>query len=91
MAFSGGPRACVAYRFALTEYVLKLIDSEKESCIDDYRMKAIIFTLVRAFDIDLGVSPDDVLQKTETTTKPVLKSDPERVNQLPLIIRPLEL
>ncbi|KAI0742839.1 cytochrome P450 [Daedaleopsis nitida] len=39
LAFSGGPRACIGYRFALIE------------------LKALVFTLVRAFEFELATAP----------------------------------
>ncbi|KAJ3573312.1 hypothetical protein NP233_g2500 [Leucocoprinus birnbaumii] len=54
-------------------------------------IKALLFTLIRAFDLDLAVPPSDILQKPEVVTRPVLKTDPNHSNQLPLIVRPLEL
>lgn len=53
-------------------------------------IKALLFTLVRAFDIDLAVPHSDILQKPEIVTRPVLRTDPNNANQMPLIVRPLE-
>jgi hypothetical protein len=53
-------------------------------------MKALLFTLIRAFNVDLAVPHEDILQKPGIVTRPVLRTDPGNANQLPLIIRPLE-
>lgn len=53
-----------------------------------YRLKAILFTLVRAFEFELAVPVDDIVVKTTHTGHPSLRSEPEKEHQLPLIIRP---
>ena len=52
------------------------------------RMKAIIFTVVRAFELDLAVPAKDVIKNTSIVQRPVLATDPNRVSQLPLLIKP---
>jgi len=52
-------------------------------------MKTLLFTLVRAFEFDLVVPPKDILKRsTGIVQKPVLVTDPECVNQMPLLIKP---
>nr|BED42950.1 cytochrome P450 monooxygenase [Trametes versicolor] len=51
-------------------------------------LKAILFTLVRAFEFELAVPVDDIVVKTTHTGHPSLRSEPEKGYQLPLIIRP---
>ncbi|KAF8626325.1 hypothetical protein AX15_004986 [Amanita polypyramis BW_CC] len=50
-------------------------------------MKAILFTLLRAFEFELAVPPDEVKMKTSIVQRPVLASDPDGKNQMPLLIR----
>ncbi|KAJ3838895.1 cytochrome P450 [Lentinula raphanica] len=47
-------------------------------------MKALLFVLVRKFEFDLAVSPDDVVGKSTIVQRPHLKSEPEKGSQLPL-------
>ncbi|KAI0759035.1 cytochrome P450 [Fomes fomentarius] len=49
--------------------------------------KAIIFTLVRAFEFELAAAPEDVTQVGMFTQRPALKSEPSKGAQLPLRIR----
>ncbi|EPQ50326.1 cytochrome P450 [Gloeophyllum trabeum ATCC 11539] len=52
-------------------------------------MKAILFTLVRAFELELGVPADKIVKRSMIVTRPVDLSEGEGKNRLPLIIRPL--
>ncbi|KAN0097940.1 Cytochrome P450 [Tylopilus felleus] len=49
--------------------------------------KAILFTLVRAFEFELAVPVSDIGSKTTMAQRPVLCSDPKKP-QLPLLIKP---
>ncbi|TFK46540.1 cytochrome P450 [Heliocybe sulcata] len=69
LAFLGGPRACIGYRFSVLE------------------TKAIIFTIIRAFEVELAVPKEDVGKRSIMVTKPLLLSDPTKGNQLPLLVR----
>jgi hypothetical protein len=51
-------------------------------------MKALLFALVRAFEFELAVPPEDILKKSSVVQRPVLRSDPKGGNQLPVIIKP---
>ncbi|KAG6909596.1 hypothetical protein DXG01_016635 [Tephrocybe rancida] len=51
-------------------------------------MKALIFTLVRAFEFELAVPVSDVGKKSTIVQRPVLLSDPNGGNQLPLLVKP---
>ncbi|KAF7328914.1 hypothetical protein MVEN_02521200 [Mycena venus] len=51
-------------------------------------MKALLFTLVRAFEFDLAVPVDEIVKKTTAVQRPLVKSEREAGNQMPLIIRP---
>ncbi|KAF5344244.1 hypothetical protein D9758_012354 [Tetrapyrgos nigripes] len=50
-------------------------------------MKALLFTLVRAFEFDLAVPVEDIGKKSSVVTRPFLKSDPENGSQLPLLVK----
>ncbi|KAJ3514175.1 hypothetical protein NLJ89_g2525 [Agrocybe chaxingu] len=52
--------------------------------------KAILFTLVRAFEFELAVPADDIIKKATIVQRPMLKSDLEAGNQLPLRLRPVQ-
>jgi hypothetical protein len=54
-------------------------------------MKALLFTLIRAFEFSLAVPPEDIGKMSETVMRPVLKTDPLNSNQLPLVVQPLVL
>lgn len=51
-------------------------------------MKAIIYTLVRAFEFELAVPADDVQKKSAVVQRPILKSDPGGGSQMPLLLKP---
>ncbi|KAF4578374.1 hypothetical protein EYR36_000181 [Pleurotus pulmonarius] len=71
LAFMGGPRACIGWRFAVTE------------------MKALLFTLVRSFELELAVPPEEIVGKLSAVVyRPMVKSNREAGNVLPLIIKP---
>ncbi|KAF8161951.1 cytochrome P450 [Mycena galopus ATCC 62051] len=53
-------------------------------------MKALIFTLVRAFEYELAVPIEDMGKKgTAIVTRPILLTDRAAGNQLPLLVRPV--
>ncbi|KAJ3724075.1 cytochrome P450 [Lentinula raphanica] len=47
-------------------------------------MKALLFILIRAFEFDLAVPPEEVVSKSSIIHRPHLKSEPEKGSQLPL-------
>jgi hypothetical protein len=51
-------------------------------------MKALIFTLVRAFEFELAVPAADIMKRTTVVQRPLLRSDPAAGNQMPLLIKP---
>ncbi|KAK0206158.1 cytochrome P450 [Desarmillaria ectypa] len=51
-------------------------------------MKAALFSVVRAFELELAVPIDCITKRTEILQHPMLKTDPEKGAQLPLLIRP---
>ncbi|KAL1680994.1 cytochrome P450 [Schizophyllum commune] len=50
-------------------------------------MKSILFILVRSFEFELAVDPDDIKVRTAAVQRPALKSEPENTAQLPVIVK----
>ena len=55
------------------------------------RLKALLFTLVRAFEFELALPAEDIVRKTSIVGRPVVASNPGAGPQLPLLIRPANL
>jgi hypothetical protein len=53
-------------------------------------MKALLFYLIRAFEFDLAVDPDDIIRKGSVVSRPMVKQEVEKGAQMPLIIRPVK-
>jgi hypothetical protein len=53
------------------------------------RMKALLFTLIRAFEFELSVPANDIGTKSFIVQRPFLKSNPKAGNQMPLILKPV--
>ena len=54
-----------------------------------FRTKALLFTLIRAFEIDLAVSPKDLGSRATGIQRPILLTDPDNSNKMPLLVRPV--
>ena len=56
-----------------------------------FRMKALLFTLIRAFEFELAVPPEDIAKKKSVVVvqRPVVLSDPQGGNQMPLVLKPV--
>ena len=52
-------------------------------------MKALLFTLVRAFEFDLGVEPTDIGKRSAVVQRPFVLSKKEQGSQMPMVIRPI--
>lgn len=52
-------------------------------------MKALLFTLVRAFEFELAVPAQDIIKKSFIVQRPLLKSNPKAGNQMPLRVKPV--
>ncbi|KAJ2921253.1 hypothetical protein H1R20_g15838, partial [Candolleomyces eurysporus] len=52
-------------------------------------MKALLFTLVRAFEFELGVPAEEIGVSSWIVQRPFLRSNPEAGNQLPLKVKPV--
>ena len=50
-------------------------------------MKAILFVLIRSFELELAVDPNDIKVRTAAVQRPALKSEPESTAQLPVIVK----
>jgi hypothetical protein len=57
---------------------------------DVFRMKSLLFVLVRAFEFELAVSPEEIVKSAAVLNRPTLASDPDKGNQLPVYLRPYE-
>jgi hypothetical protein len=52
-------------------------------------MKALLFTLVRAFELELAVPAKDIRSKqTVAVQRPIVATEPEIGNQMPLFVKP---
>ncbi|KAF9453705.1 cytochrome P450 [Macrolepiota fuliginosa MF-IS2] len=51
-------------------------------------MKALLFTLIRAFEFKLAVSPDEIGQKTGMVQRPILINNLKAGVQMPLLVTP---
>ena len=54
------------------------------------RMKVLLFTLIRAFEFQAAVAPEDVKKVFIIVTRPILESESEKGNQLPMLIKPYQ-
>ncbi|KAG2140907.1 cytochrome P450 [Suillus bovinus] len=50
-------------------------------------MKALLFTLVRAFEFELAVPASDIGRRSAIVQRPFLRSDPRNKSQLPLLVK----
>ena len=53
-------------------------------------MKALLFTLIRAFEFELAVPSNDIIKKEAIIQRPLVKSDLKAGTQLPLILKPIQ-
>ncbi|KAJ7615793.1 cytochrome P450 [Mycena rosella] len=54
-------------------------------------MKALLFTLVRAFELEMAVPNDDVERTTSPVGKPFVRSEKEKGTQMPLLLKSCSL
>ena len=52
------------------------------------RMKALLFTLIRAFEFELAFPAQDIRAKQVIVQRPMVASEMELGSQMPLLIRP---
>ncbi|KAI1792354.1 cytochrome P450, partial [Ganoderma leucocontextum] len=53
-------------------------------------MKALVFTVVRAFEFELAVPASDIMSRATIVARPLLRSAPEQGTQMPLYVKPYE-
>ncbi|KAF9020787.1 cytochrome P450 [Hymenopellis radicata] len=53
--------------------------------------KALVFTLIRAFEVELAVPHEDLAKKTSVVQRPYLRNNAAAGNQLPIIFRPVHV
>jgi hypothetical protein len=53
-------------------------------------MKALLFTLVRAFEFELAVPPNEIIKKSMIVQRPLVASEKEKGNQMPLRLKPVQ-
>lgn len=94
LSFLGGPRACIGYRFSIVEYVRPPMHSAPahvppptHRAPRTARMKALLYALVRAFEFELAVSPQDIKMTPGIVQRPALRADPTGAVQMPLVVR----
>ncbi|KAF7291539.1 Cytochrome P450 [Mycena chlorophos] len=51
------------------------------------QVKSTLFTLIRHFEFELAISPEDIIRRNNIVGRPYLGSDPESGAQLPLLVR----
>jgi hypothetical protein len=51
-------------------------------------MKALLFTLVRAFEFELAVPAEDIGKRTVIVQRPVVLTDGDARGQMPLLVKP---
>ncbi|EIM89578.1 cytochrome P450 [Stereum hirsutum FP-91666 SS1] len=50
-------------------------------------MKYLLFTMIRSFEFELAISPEDIGRKTSVVGRPFIASNPAAGTQLPVLIR----
>lgn len=50
-------------------------------------MKALLFTLIRAFEFELAVPPQDIAKKAGIVQRPLVVTEPNAGNQMPLLVK----
>ncbi|KAH9951981.1 cytochrome P450 [Amylocystis lapponica] len=53
-------------------------------------MKALLFILVRAFEFELAVAPEDIVKRSAIVQRPLLRHEMKRGPQMPLLIKPYQ-
>ncbi|TFY63791.1 hypothetical protein EVJ58_g3047 [Rhodofomes roseus] len=53
-------------------------------------MKALIFTLIRAFEFELAVPKEDVTRQNASVQRPILRSAMDKGSQLPMLLKPYQ-
>ena len=53
-------------------------------------MKALLFTLVRAFEFELAVPVHNIMTRSVIVQRPMLRSAPDQGSQMPLLLKRYE-
>jgi hypothetical protein len=53
-------------------------------------MKSLLFVLVRAFEFDLAVSPEQIVKSAASLNRPTVSSELDKGEQLPVYLKPYE-
>ena len=90
MTFMGGSRACIGFQFAVYEYVKYLSSASiANSVLRPYRIKAVLFALVRRFEFSLTLPAADVTwSNIPAIRKPYFKGFEDKGPHMPLRIKP---
>jgi hypothetical protein len=80
-------RVRLSYNYA--SFARKSVPRGIRSLLTDYvyRIKALLFTLLRTFEFELAIEPADIIRKTGIVGRPLIASNPSAGPQLPLLIR----
>ena len=84
LSFHGGAHACIGYRFALVEYVTSALRRHRSLTPASIRMKALLFSLIKAFEFRMALPKDRIKAKSSIIQRPVVDGEDE--NRLPLIV-----
>ncbi|THH14731.1 hypothetical protein EW146_g5637 [Bondarzewia mesenterica] len=90
LTFISGPHACIGYRFSImseSSLHLSRCPFPAHPACTSHRMKAILFAIVRTFEFELAVTPEDIVRQTNFVGRPFVASNPGAGAQLPLLIR----
>ena len=82
LTFLGGPHACIGYRFSLIFLSLIFWNEWLVMC----RMKALLLTVVRAFEFELAVPVGEIGTNLTAFQKSFLINDPKVGSQMPQAI-----
>ena len=88
-SFLGGPHNCIGWRFSLAECVIHSLSFYPIfvlTCRTSCRMKCLLYTLIRTFEFELAVSPEELTVGRTAVQRPTLISDPTKP-QLPMRVR----
>lgn len=70
---------------SLSEYLAS--DSHLPFAHTPFRFKALVFTLIRAFEFNLAVSREDIAKKATIVMRPIVKSEADKGNQMPMLMK----
>ena len=50
-------------------------------------MKALVFTLVRAFEFELAVPASEIIKKATVVQRPYIRNEVDKGSQMPLLVK----